>query len=331
MSITQSFPSVSQRFSSAALGAALLTAAAMVVPAPACRGAEAAEEEKPKAPEELLLDARDGVQLAATFYPGGNGKESIPVVLLHGWKGSRKEYGTLALHLQKLKHAVLAVDLRGHGDSTHIKTDSRQQTLDAATMSIQQYGNMVRYDLPAAREFLREKNNAGELNLNKLCLVGAEMGAVVAMEFAKQDAYPGYFGRVQVGRFVKALVLISPDDSFKNLNAVRSALQDPYVSRELSVLIVVGKDKPKDLEAANKINDFFKKHHPEPPEEKRKEEKDLFFIKLETSLQGTKILDAEGINVEKFIGGFIDLRLNKCQKAKQFKWDERKKNPHAAG
>ena len=50
----------------------------------------------------------------------------------------------------------------------------------------------------------------------------------------------------------------------------------------------------------------------------------MFFAPRETSLQGTKLLDAEGLNVLELIEGFVDLRIVK--KANHFPWAERK-NP----
>ena len=70
--------------------------------------------------------------------------------------------------------------------------------------------------MKAVKDFLWERNNAGELNIDKLCVVGAEMGASVALNFALADALDQDSNRVlrpdyKLGRFVKALVLISPE------------------------------------------------------------------------------------------------------------------------
>ena len=47
---------------------------------------------------------------------------------------------------------------------------------------------MATEDMMAVKAFLWDRNNAGELNIDKLCVVGAEMGASVAMSFALADA-----------------------------------------------------------------------------------------------------------------------------------------------
>ena len=60
------------------------------------------------------------------------------------------------------------------------------------------------------------------MNIDKLCVVGSEMGASVALGFAAFDAVgygsgAVYYGPRKLGRFVKALVLISPKWSVPGL------------------------------------------------------------------------------------------------------------------
>jgi len=84
---------------------------------PAALSAEGEEEEIPP-PKQLVRSTPDGVQLSITYFPGLKGKDSIPVVLLHMYRGSGTEFKTLAPYLQRLGHAVIVPDLRGHGGST---------------------------------------------------------------------------------------------------------------------------------------------------------------------------------------------------------------------
>ena len=107
---------------------ALWTAAVMLpvaMPAAAApakdQPAESEKEKKIPEPKEVELQTEDGLKLMATYYPGIRGKETIPVVLLHMWKQSRNDYKDLAPVLQAIGCAVVVPDLRGHGDSTHLK------------------------------------------------------------------------------------------------------------------------------------------------------------------------------------------------------------------
>jgi len=64
-----------------------------------------------------LFTAFDGMILSATYYRGANGKDSIPIVLLHGKGGSRSDFNPIIPALLKDGMAVLVPDIRGHGKS----------------------------------------------------------------------------------------------------------------------------------------------------------------------------------------------------------------------
>ncbi len=81
---------------------------------------EALEAMQPGAAIELhgdLFTAADGMILSATYYRGANGKESVPVVLLHGKGGSRRDFDPIIPALLKEGMSVLVPDIRGHGKS----------------------------------------------------------------------------------------------------------------------------------------------------------------------------------------------------------------------
>ncbi len=283
-------------------------------------------EEIPK-PEDLVLRTGDGVQLAVTYYPGAKGKETIPIVLLHGLNQSRTEYKDLAPALQALGYAVAAPDLRGHGESTRKRGANKGDKLDVAKMAPAQFGLMVREDMKAVKDFLWERNNAGQLNLDKLCIVGADMGASVALNFAAYDAagYGSgavYYGPLKLGRFVKALVLISPNGSSPGLPLAQAA-RNPTVQRNIAMLILVGKEDAKEMAEAKRVHGLFKNSHLEPTGEDKNDKKTLFFWPLPTSLQGTKLLDPK-FNVQGLIADFIYRRLLKSEESREWTWKERK-------
>jgi len=170
--------------------------------------------------EEVTLKTKDGVKLVATFFPSSFGKDAVPIVMLHDDKESRAVFNTLASELQNPEgeelqsHAVLTVDLRGHGDSTTQEGRNGQtRQLEADRLNSNDYRNMVLYDMEAVRRFLRKKNDAGELNLNKLCLLGSGMGANVATSYAAYDWSVPELARVKQGQDVKALILASREAS----------------------------------------------------------------------------------------------------------------------
>ena len=93
--------------------AALICAAALP--------ALAADDEEPKLPEpeEVTLKTVDNVDIAATYWePKEPDNSTVPIILLHGWEGKRQEFDVLGRILQEqYNHAVISIDLRGHGKS----------------------------------------------------------------------------------------------------------------------------------------------------------------------------------------------------------------------
>ncbi len=265
------------------------------------RGADkAAKKDEIPAPEDVVLKTADGLLLHATWYAGTKEKESVPVILVHGFKGSRKDFEALAVYLQKQGHAVIVPDLRGHGDSTEFRrgVGTRNDKIEAASLRQGDFAAMIAGDLEAIKGFLKEKNNEGELNLDKLCVVGSEMGALVATGFAQQDwAWPPLTTGKQ-GQDVKGLVLISPEPNFKGLR-MADAMNDAAVRTQLSILIIAGKRKGNFKTEANRLYDGFKKYHTDP------EKKDLFLFLPDTPLQGTKLLSEPSLEVHLYIADFI--------------------------
>jgi pimeloyl-ACP methyl ester carboxylesterase len=241
-------------------------------------------------PEELELTTSDRVRLKATYYKGTMGKDSVPIVLLHGFKGSRKDCQALALHLQEGGHAVIAPDLRGHGDST--KVEGTDKEIDVEQLTAAHAARMVTDDMEAIKKFVRAKNNAGELNLEKLCIVGPDMGAVIALNWAQLDWSAPPLTTGKQGQDVKALVLVSPEWTFKGLK-ISDAINHPEVRRTLSVFVVAGTEDSTSLKDARRLHAHFERYHPLPgpevPEAEARKTQDLFLYTANTRLQGTRL------------------------------------------
>lgn len=276
-------------------------------------------------PEDIKLTTKDGVKLAVTYYPSTLGKEAVPIVMLHDFKGNRNVFNSLAKALQsptegeRDSRAVITVDLRGHGESTvQVSPDGRTRDLDASRLGPIDFQRMVTMDLDEVRSLLVERNDAGELNLNSLCLIGAGMGANVAAYYAAYDwSFPQLATRKQ-GQDVKALVLASPEWSFRGLPLLK-ALRQPDV-RELSFFIVYGDEDSRAKKDALTVEKNLAKFHPDPPPDKVRELKDLFVVGLPTELQGTILLTNREFNMLPALDDFIDARLTQ----KHFPWVSRK-------
>jgi pimeloyl-ACP methyl ester carboxylesterase len=287
-----------------------------------------ADEEEIKPPEDAPLTTDDGLELKTTYFPGSKGPESIPVILLHGFKGNRKDFTQeqgLAPYLQeKLGCAVIVPDLRGHGESLKI-TKNKQLVKPTGRELLPAL--MITQDLRAVKDFLWKKNNEKLLNIDKLVVIGAEEGAALALSYAAYDAV-GYeqgeakYGPLKLGKFVKAVALISPVTNVVGLKPTTAqVMRIPEVCRDLSVMIAVGNKNKERFKEAEQLGSQFVKARPAAANDTITV---YFFKKLDTPLQGVKLMAEPSLKVPEKIVAFLTVRLIKNPDAKDWVWKERK-------
>lgn len=314
-----------------------------------------------KSGEPMILDGeswitQDGVHLSATYYPGAAGRNSIPVVLLHGKNGSRNDFNEIIPELTKKGMAVLVPDLRGHGKST-TRTVIEYQNANAATPSPPQEGDgaflpaddsgfyqrrprrspsgqqreqmipitkdveykvgdftdddylaMAEYDLALLRAFLVFENNNERLNLNKLSLVGIEMGASLAVVWAERD-----WGKRPPVRQLKTVTLVSPV-----ANQVTGLFAGKALREGVAFMIVVGQNSSEYLEGAKKIRSEILGGKEDTEQGIRSK---CPLILCNTEKQGSPLfqLDKPNPNLRAGIPLFIEDRINKLD-GKETKW-----------
>ncbi len=253
--------------------------------------------EKLASPEDVAINTTDDVTLSATFYPSRRGKEAACVILIHDDGGKRAECDRLARKLQAQGVAVIVPDLRGHGDSTG---DFKQLRLD-------DYQAMVQRDLEAVKGFLLKRNNLGELNIERLGVVGIHLGAALALNWAAHDWNWPELATGKQGQDVKALAIISPEWGYKGVR-IGEAVVEPGVQSEISIFIVAGRRNNRYYNEARRLhNSFARFHDVSLPAERRT----LFFQTPSTSLQGLPLLNEPSFDVEGMIVEFVELRLVK--------------------
>jgi pimeloyl-ACP methyl ester carboxylesterase len=98
---------------------------------------------------------------AGTLVVDDGGRGGVPVVFLHAYAGSRTHWSQQLAHLRKTRRA-LAIDLRGHGDSSAPADDNYSSSALAA-------------DVAAVVDALR---------LDRFVLVGHSMGGSAAIAYA---------------------------------------------------------------------------------------------------------------------------------------------------
>jgi pimeloyl-ACP methyl ester carboxylesterase len=280
--------------------------------------------------EAVSLTTKDGVQLQLTYFPAAaaqrkiaaEAKQATPVVLLHDHKETQAVFNSLAQQLQEFgggqpkapSFACVTVDLRGHGDSTkQLFPNGSEVDLDAARLSKQQLFASAAFDMEAVRGFLVGKNDAGELNLNKLCLVGAGMGANVAVNWALQDwtAPPLAIGKQ--GQDVKALVLISPRWSYSGLS-FQGPMRFRPLKENVAWQLIYGVEDSKVGADIKRIHKQLERFHPAPKDAAGQEASSLQIVAWpDSNLQGGVLLRQVGEPLEQQIVNFLVEQVAKTQ------------------
>jgi pimeloyl-ACP methyl ester carboxylesterase len=272
-------------------------------------------------PEPAKVRTRDGVELSLNYYPSmaaqdpTRGKQVTPVVLLHDEKDTQGVFSSLTARLQSAgadgKHptfAVVTVDLRGHGASIRQTAPSgATRELDAAKLNRIDVLAMSAQDMEAVRGFLVGKNDAGELNLNKLCLVGVGLGATVAVNWAAQDwsAPPLLVGKQ--GQDVQALVLISPHWKVRGV-ALQQAMRRPDLKQQVAWMLAYGEQNPSQAADANRILRQLERHHPEP-ESAQAPPRRLVSLPFPSALEGNGLVSQVGAPLEDKVVEFLTVHV----------------------
>lgn len=286
-----------------------------------------AQDELPE-PKEEKVESNIGASklvMHCTYYPSplvaeGGGKDVIPVLLLHGRGGTRADYDYLAVELQKQGHAAFVPDLRGHGDSSELIVNGTRVKLNPDKLKRGDFNLMVQ-DLEAVKSWLLERNNAEELNVEMLVVVGADMSSVTAMNFALRDWSVPELLNYKNCKDVKALVLLSPERTYQG-TSMNVALKHPVVGHKLSVMIAEGKKNSAAMAESKKILNLLERQHQESGSDKAKEDKEVVFYAEDNSLQGTKLV-SPATRVAPIIATFIQFRVRALQDS--FPWSKRVK------
>lgn len=271
-------------------------------------------------PEDITLETSDRVLLRATWYPGTLGKMAAPIILLHDGRGNRTQMLPLAKYLQLQGHAALALDLRGFGQSTSSALNPTFK-IDHENFRGPDWNLVVTEDIEAAKRFLMERNNAGELNIEMLCIIAAGEPCAAAMNWAVQDwSWPDLLNRKQ-GKDVKALVLLSPERKWETINCT-PALLHPSVAF-MSFLIAVGSETRSAATEAQKVHDQLEKSHPIPPgAEGDDSRKTLVMVEVPTKVQGAQLIDPRlRLGLERSVAKFVKEKLT--DNAAVYPWRDR--------
>ena len=146
----------------------------------------------PPAPEKVTLTTGDKVTIVGDYHPAATFEARAPAaLLLHMMEGSRKDWEPLTGLLTKAGIHVLAIDLRGHGESGPKELFSAPAANE---------------DVKAALAWLRAREDVDPDRIN---LVGASIGCTLALVCAEKDPA------------LVSAVLLSPGPAYFDVDALK--------------------------------------------------------------------------------------------------------------
>jgi alpha-beta hydrolase superfamily lysophospholipase len=148
--------------------------------------------------EKIRFKTIDGVTITANYFKPP--KKQAPVfLLLHMMPATKESWNEFASIIQKNGYAALAIDLRGHGEST----DRNGIRLDYKEFKDEEHRKSM-IDIASAREFLSGQNG---IDMSRFAIAGASIGANLALWQASID------------KDVRLIMLLSPGLNYRGILA----------------------------------------------------------------------------------------------------------------
>lgn len=274
---------------------------------------------RPGEVQPVQLTAQDGHPIHLSYYKSTEGQDAPVVILLHMKGGNRLVWEqSFAKILQQQGYAVLAVDLRKHGQSKADGGAGTSSRSGSERLTAHDYKAMTLLDMHAIKDFLFEEHQKKNLNMRKTAIVAPEMSAPIAINFAMldwqerpYDDAPTLASRTPRGQIVQALVLISPDANLPGVTAGKALnfLREPALG--IAFLFAVGQQDPFDR---NQTERLYKQVSGIKQNEAR-----TFFQPYPTKLRGTDLLGKQ-LRIEEHMLVFLDKFLKK----RNLPWEDRR-------
>jgi dienelactone hydrolase len=155
----------------------------------------------PKGAQGVALTTTDGYRVVGWYWPpkgkGPNGGDVPGIILLHQRGKDKSSWGSLPAGLVAEGYSVLAIDLRGHGQT--LDPQGRGLPLDSLTDA--DYQAMLN-DVAAAHDFLDAQKG---VDGDRVGIIGASIGANLGLLYAGAD------------RRIRTVVALSPGLNYKSL------------------------------------------------------------------------------------------------------------------
>jgi len=141
--------------------------------------------------QKVSFTTEDGIKISANYWPAKGGKG---IVLLHMLGRTKETWAGFPEKLNKAGFHVLAIDMRGHGQS---------EGGDFRNFATQQWMDVLK-DINAAKGFLIGKG-VGD---GEVYLAGGSIGANLALSFAAQDSS------------IEKIVMLSPGLDYRGVTTM---------------------------------------------------------------------------------------------------------------
>ena len=148
----------------------------------------------------VRFETADGIEIVGDFHRPER-EDSPVVILLHEYRTGRAVWEPLIPKLRRAGFAVLAIDMRGHGES--FKPTSMRLRYRAVRRDEELFRAMYQ-DVMAAYAFLADQPS---VDLTRLALVGASVGCSVAIDYAARD------------RSVDVVVCLTPGERYLGVDS----------------------------------------------------------------------------------------------------------------
>ncbi|MDP1694256.1 MAG: alpha/beta fold hydrolase [Candidatus Woesearchaeota archaeon] len=161
--------------------------------------------------KDVSLLTEDQVKIAATYYETTSEKG---ILLVHMYGQTRQSWRDIALFFQENGYQMLAIDLRGHGQSL----EKNKQRISYINFHEQDFFDMLK-DIQTAKKFLQQQG-ASDINV-----IGASLGANLALIAAVHD------------HEITKVVALSPGLNYKGLKP-----QDAVKKITIPVMLITSED-----------------------------------------------------------------------------------------
>lgn len=186
-----------------------------------------------KSMEKISYKTSDGVEIVGNYWPGDTdgGLGSAGVILLHMMPATKESWNDLARRLSHRGFYVLAIDLRGHGESVLRQAQDKVESLNYLDFSNSQHQASIA-DVEGAMRFLFDKG------VKNIFVGGASIGANLALQFMADNSE------------VTAGFVLSPGINYRGLKT------EPLMRRLVAgqrLFLAAAKDDEGALEAARQL------------------------------------------------------------------------------